>query len=112
MPSRFTDEHVDAHRGQTLAPSLRDSRNRGCGELWAWLLPSWERIYRLQSSLKILQQGTPGGGGVRCKPGSGGDQMRSSLEPLESPTYSHVGIRGPERGQQRLALALGSWVND
>ena len=34
-----------------------------CSELWAWLLPSWEKIQRLQSSLKVLQVGTPGGGG-------------------------------------------------
>ena len=68
MSSHFTDEHVEACRGQALALSLRDRlRQAGCGvnsssECWAWLSSSWDRVQRLQFSLKVLGVGTPGRG--------------------------------------------------
>ena len=43
-----------------------------------------------------------GGGCGNVGPGSGEEQMRSPKEPLEPSPYFVGGVRGPEKGHQRL----------
>lgn len=107
MSSHFTDERVEAPRGQAPALSLRDRlRWAGCG-VNSSALSSGPGCSFLgeDPEVTVLLKGPSGRdtwrGRGTVRPGSGEDQMRSPLLIL------HVGLRGPERGDQRLASCPG-----